>query len=989
MRYTILFLLTFLLNSPVLSGDDIVIDKKFTGWVLNNRSNTFSDPVVKVSRHNAVRLQNGAKMFRTFSLEPDSVYELSFYTRGEKISQGNDGARIIVNGGKQWVRFTSNRNNAPETGSFDWKKGTGRIDTSRLGKTVRIYLAAGKKGTVWYDELKLIKKSTVEKKKIHSFRQAYGNTIKRVYLIPRGISGIFKPEEKVTFDILLESAAKDLEYAVTVKDENGRICQEIPLKKLTDSFTLSGQPAGYYVVEGSFFQQGKKVYDIQSSFISAPEILKRDPFFQMGFGLQPDMPEAIRRIGTGTISFKLSAWASPGAIGKPQRIWNWLYTNRIKPYLDAGGFNYAVCIGTSLSKSLRTPEEIQEGQPLINDKLLKQYKDFISIALKTLKGQVKEWTFQQETPSNAVLSKYAGTWSEAMANFVVLVRIGSRQIRRSLPDAHILAGGCNVRSTLKDIERITLSDLTKEFDTYIIDAYTGNWNLTLGDPTLPETELMAFYREASDLAASLGKNKKIRNEELGYCINYGSPLDKGLAVVQAELTARQLILTKASPVDGFELHMPTFSTRENIRDEDRCMTTVWRPVMFKGKLYQIPLPGGAMYVTAASQLAFVHSPRLFFRESLYSCVFSKPDKSTLLILWDTNGNREFNITLPCPAEMFSMYGRKKQLNAGVQKLSIGKAPVYLRLKYPAEKTAQLVKSAIISHIPEFKGAGFCIAPGKAKIFIRNLTPRTRSGMLQGRGKITLLPDKITCFEVRTSSDVCRFTAADNKVYNFNIQQNIHPVRRVSGGAKLDGTGLWLKGLKPGRLQYPRDIRPQSALQPELSYFRTSFNPDGHNISARYWTGYDDSNFYIAVKVDDPIHLQRFNGRDIHRDDSLQVVFSTQDTIPHELQESVSLPEKSQLNYGFALTSNGPTAVKFLGKNSGIRDIPVNVTRKNKETFYEIAVPFKELGGRPVRFGFVIFNNDFTTKRSAPYWLEFSPGVTGNGDAGKLKLIEYK
>ena len=79
MRYTILFLLTFLLNSPVLSGDDIVIDKKFTGWVLNNRSNTFSDPVVKVSRHNAVRLQNGAKMFRTFSLEPDSVYELSFY----------------------------------------------------------------------------------------------------------------------------------------------------------------------------------------------------------------------------------------------------------------------------------------------------------------------------------------------------------------------------------------------------------------------------------------------------------------------------------------------------------------------------------------------------------------------------------------------------------------------------------------------------------------------------------------------------------------------------------------------------------------------------------------------------------------------------------------------------------------------------------------------------------------------------------------------
>ena len=55
-----------------------------------------------------------------------------------------------------------------------------------------------------------------------------------------------------------------------------------------------------------------------------------------------------------------------------------------------------------------------------------------------------------------------------------------------LPDAKILIGGCNYQNTIADIERITLSDLVNEFDGYVVDAYTGNWKLNLGEPTLPE-----------------------------------------------------------------------------------------------------------------------------------------------------------------------------------------------------------------------------------------------------------------------------------------------------------------------------------------------------------------------------------------------------------------------------------------------------------------------------------------------------------------------
>ena len=121
-----------------------------------------------------------------------------------------------------------------------------------------------------------------------------------------------------------------------------------------------------------------------------PAIYRRDPFFQMGFGVLSNMIGGIRRVGTGSISFKLSGWSNPGTIGKPERIWNWLYLNRVKPYLDAGGFEYSINLGTSLSRSLRSAQEQKEGWPLINDELLRQYLRFIDLVHEKLGGKVKK-----------------------------------------------------------------------------------------------------------------------------------------------------------------------------------------------------------------------------------------------------------------------------------------------------------------------------------------------------------------------------------------------------------------------------------------------------------------------------------------------------------------------------------------------------------------------------------------------------------------------
>ena len=97
---------------------------------------------------------------------------------------------------------------------------------------------------------------------------------------------------------------------------------------------------------------------------------------------------------------------------------------------------------------------------------------------------------------------------------------------------------------------------------------------------------------------------------------------------------------------------------------------------------------------------------------------------------------------------------------------------------------------------------------------------------------------------------------------------------------------------------------------------------------------------------------------------------------------------TSFNYGAALTEKGPVIVKYRGKDSGIKDLPINITRQNNITFYEICIPFKDLGGKPDRFGFVIFDNNYPTLRRAPYWLEHSGGIAGGEDESKLKNLLY-
>ena len=970
--------------APAAAPDmfDFSFGKGLPGWTKNNRAVSF-DPTEKISGAGSLKLSGIGSVSRRIRLEPDAEYEVSVYIKAENVTGGKfRGVLLRLTDGNKYFAVTGDPKNLPRQGTFDWTKCTRTVKSSFFGKNeISVMPALTCEGTAWFDDLRIEKKKIIPRGD-DVFRKRYGKAVAQVGLIPEGVFGFFDPGQEVSFRVLAESSAKNLEYTLTVKDEFGREVFRTPRKKLDKTFRIPGQKTGYYVVDADIFADGKKAYFTQSAFAVNVPVKKLDPFFQFSYGALPEMIPGLKRIGGGSIVLKNASLQQPSMMKISAEELAGRFLKSQKPFLDDPDFELAICVGCSLSSSFRSAEEFTAGWPLMSDAMLKHLLDYVKLVHKSTRNRVREWIVGCEIPSNAVggsRKTLCATWTEAMFNMMVRARMISRALKAVDPKIKIVVGGNNRQEFTGTVERIVMGDLVNDFDEYCIDAYTGNWNMILGQHSIPELRLMDFYKEASRLSESLGKGKVIRNDETGYAINYGARFDRGLAVEQAYLTARTIIITRYAPVSRFELHMPAYYRRTSMSDNAVCMTTVWKPMLFKNESGQIPLPGGAMYAAAAAELSYAKALAEVKSGNIYSYLFQKPDGSVLITLWNIAEEQRFVCDFPADAFAVNMYGRA----IPVKNPAIGKAPVYITVKMPPTQAVELMKKAVLSNTPEFR----CRATGE-RVYIRSYAAETRVCRLrlprQPEIEVKLLPGKMNVIEAKVTGNG-KLTAPDGREYEVVPEKvDYHTVPKIGTKPVFDGSGKWLAKLPSGLLKYPENIRPAEALQPERRYFKTSFNPEGHNISARFWTAYDEDNFYLAVKVDDPVHQQRQTAGDLWKDDSVQFVLS------HEGMDRSAAGGKpvSEYNFGLALTPHGTMLVKYLGKDRGLKDYPAKVTRTGNTTFYEAAIPWKAIGGKAKRFGFVVTNNDWQTVASAPYHLDFTEGICGGLDDTKLKVLKY-
>lgn len=991
------------LSSFILPAEEFCLDSELSGWKRIPRGGgIFFDSVEQLSG-GSVRLSDGAHLERLVPIEAGASYELTFYVKGESLSKvGNEGARIMICGSdrKKWERAVSREDGEPETGTFDWQYGVFRFDSAKFGTdSLYITLAVSGSGTVWYDRIELKKTQDDQRK---SFRKTFGNPALRSFAFyGEGIEGFFSPNEPIDLKLELQGQG-NADCQIRLKRYGDNQVLETAAAQLvlpgTADLHFQGLPQGFYIAEAAVSIDGKPACEVQCGVAVTAEYGERDTYWQFGFGAFPECAPVYKRLGVGSISLKLfydHILKFEPAVG----------ARRIRDYYDPffkdHDYQLSVCFPSSIQKAWRKPEDIAAGKPLLNDEFIDRAREYAREFAKLTKDDVREWIIQSEIPSNATIAaKYANTWTEAMFNQLIIGRVVSRVVRSVDPGIKIWIGGNNIQKYTNDIERIVMTDLVNDFDGYVIDAYTGNWDLRLGSVFPPEKSLVSFYEEASALAADLGKSPLVRNEETGYAINYGAAYDQGMAITLAEYNTRVMILSRTSPVHSFEIFKPTdwWFDSANAKDEDRLMHAVWKPVAAKGGNKQVPLPGGAAYATATHMLSFVKCCERIVYGDFYAGIFERKDGKTVAALWNISKQLDLQFPLEQDATLVSMLGFETDYTAGAADFAISPSPVYLVTDESPEVISARIKELFENAEPFLRTAAMDADKGETLVFVRNLLPAPVTAEIRRDGALlkafTLKPESVESARVPAGGAL----EVISRGVSFPVAVEAKPlaVEKLAAVPQFDGTGAWTAALTKQELRYPLDVYPPDALQGERGYFKTDYSPNAHTYSADYWLAYDEENIYIALAADDPTHMQPNTDSRLWEGDALQFAFARNaDLRPAAIRASDS-PElfSPAHNFILALTPEGVKCNDYADKVMPC-NFPMQITRQGDQTFYEIAVPWQAIGASAeeasdLRFCLLAFDRNSPAIKEAPYWFATSKGLAGDPqDACLFRRLELK
>ena len=139
------------------SATEIKFDKELTDLIISYSPGAALDTEIKKSETGSLRLTAAKErkfinIIKIIELDPNRKYEISLMVKGENIVDKRTG--IFCNRGKIWDRLSR------WTGTFDWTRCTGELDTGKMGGArVKIYITLfGNEGKLWIDQLTITPK---------------------------------------------------------------------------------------------------------------------------------------------------------------------------------------------------------------------------------------------------------------------------------------------------------------------------------------------------------------------------------------------------------------------------------------------------------------------------------------------------------------------------------------------------------------------------------------------------------------------------------------------------------------------------------------------------------------------------------------------------------------------------------------------------------------------------------------------------------------
>ncbi|MCI6288314.1 MAG: hypothetical protein MR727_06205 [Lentisphaeria bacterium] len=858
--------------------------------------------------------------------------------------------------------------------------------------------------------------------------QVFSETLQPgAYYPAGGMRGYYYPGETPHFILELKNRTSS-PVAVTIRTEisdfDGKTVHTVPeirktLEANKTTVTEFDLPAlrkkGFYVLNTTVGENGKTAIKMQSGYVlTTPYQGKRDPFFGLDQnGLYANMLEGYRRLGAGSLGMSIARFTVKNPAEEVPAI---LKGPKWKPILESD-FTLVGYLCPVIAFPEKAKKRYGQGLPRLSDEEMEHYKSFVHHLVSGTKDRIRLWLIQHEYDAAHSVNQISDSYSltSSLSTIVLLTREGYKIIKKIRPDANVAvlgAMGIDFYRTQPQfkLSKLILDDLKGDFDFICVDGYNGNWNHLLGDYKLPEDGFRDFLCGAAKLSSSYKKPAVVVNAENGYGYDYFAPFDAAIAKTAAQYTARRLVINRSAPSPYSSWHMASslgcvWRLHTKQADPEKPMVDLgifWKYVSTaQDKWLPVPKMAGAAYAAAARALAYVKpSKEIRIGPNVYCYTFTNAKGQTVAALWSIDEPVKQLVDLPDDMKRTDIMGNDSFLKKGKNELLLTKSLFYLTGNTDAEKLNDAIAKADIPVLNPVLGEGYRVNAKEGVFFVRNnlAGPQTVTMAVQdGRNTFALKPFETKRIICPIAENPGRITLrpVNGKSAEIVFNNNAVPAKRLAAEPVFDGSGSWFKQAYQGKLVTPDDVFPKTAMIPEWGLFKM----DGSDIYADYALGWDDRNFYLGVRVKDPVHIQRYSGMDLWKDDSIQFAITSRHGIPAKLRtgtDGSSSFGKDEFNISLAFGRKGTELYAHNnGKNNpGFLSWKSRVTPRNGFTTYEVAVPFAELGIKPrkdngLRFGFVVMDNNRASDAAARYRLVFSHGIAGGQDISALKTIILK
>jgi hypothetical protein len=848
--------------------------------------------------------------------------------------------------------------------------------------------------------------------------------------------GILNIGEKVELIIELSHLSAGRNYSLKLEvrsfDRDMAVTRELTVKaseegrKVLHEELKAPEEPGYYIVRAAV--DGK--HSAECAFGVVPEFKERDPFFGLNVNtVNWEFSDIYEKVGIGALE-----------IGFPFHFFTYIPDEPLEKYKErlaqhqiikkqlasfsGGRYEFVGRLSAEFPMRERTyrektslayraeaieRSEKQNFYAYPDDRY--RHMHLHALALYDLfEGKVKNWINMGEIDCRIIsMTKNlaSGLKSVEIANEVLGTRtyynaLKSRDKKTKLAALGLSGADFFINLPPFQLSKIIMHDISGYFDVISVDAYTGNYG-PVGEITPPEAgKLQEFLNGLRALSQEFGQNGEIYQSERGYHEYHNIPLDSAESEKYANYSIRSLIIAKGTLGvkyysfyngirSGWHTYYPLFAEKKDFIDG-----TMWIVALKENSNQQqsywtnIPRYEAVAFASATRKLAFAEPfrmNRINLSYDVLAYMFRKNEQMVCAI-WSTGEPVSMKIASELEIEVCDLSGRESLQAPGELTLALSAAPQFLTLKANAGELRKMLTNAEFGENVPFTATATRISPTLAIVSLRNkleqvLTIRDtdREYNLPASANMTM--------EATIDAKATKISFAANGK-NHDIAVPEYKSQPISFSENLVVDADLSKYFAPFiELVSPDHVYPREVIVPESS---DALKFDGMDISADISLAWDEQFLYIGARVRDRQHIQRYSGKDIWRDDSMQFAI-----IPNLRADNIMASDgfaEGVWNFAAALCSNGPSIYRFqAGKRPGMsQEFDCVIKREDKFTTYEIAVPWKDIGvnrakqGDALAINFVFFDNNDLSRETARHYLALTEGLAGGQNAAKFNIF---